>query len=260
MTYKDLEKHGDMRELESTKKDNEIAEQILYEYLKVCNNPNNPYLEGYNSVEDLLTFYFILKKTCNEKQLQELMDKYNFNYNSSIHNAIYYTLGKEWEVQGRDPLVWPGIINIQNIDDTKYILDTTSGIINVRKASKIFSKSSSSYIFYRELMGQCYKRSYQFLKENRNFKAVLSYMPNFFYGGHYHAYLEKGSDILDIASNAFYDDPESSSKILCGDIIAKLSFDEVEDEFEKIRKEIPKVKGEDKLLILTLSYDIKNKG
>ena len=141
---------------------------------------------------------------------------------------------------------------------SKYILDTVLGDIEVFKASKLFSNSSSYHIFNKDLMGQCYERSYDFLKENRDYKAVLAYMPNFFYGGNYHAYLEKDEQVLDIASNAFYSSKESIDKIFCGETIAKLTWKQVQQKFEQIKSTTPNINSRQKLLTLTLYYDNKN--
>ena len=107
-------------------------------------------------------------------------------------------------------------------------------------------------------MGQCYERTYDFLKKNRDYKAVLAYMPHFFCGGNYHAYLEKDSEVLDIASNAFYSSKESIDKIFCGEIIAKLSYSQVQEKFNIIRKTTPEINSKQKLLTLALYYDRKN--
>ena len=147
----------------------------------------------------------------------------------------------------------------QKINHTNdcYTVETNIGTINVAKASVLFSGTTSAHIFQKPLMGECYARSYDFLKENRDYHAVLSYMPNFFYGGHYHAYLEKDSKTLDIASNAFYESKESADKVLNGKIIAKLSYEEVERQFKKVKKLSPEIKHYSKLHVLTLCHDAK---
>lgn len=86
--------------------------------------------------------------------------------------------------------MWPGVKNIEK-SESKYILETILGTIEVYQASKIFMHSPSYPIFNKTLMGQCYERIYDFLKENNDYKVALQYMLNFFYGGHYHTYLEK---------------------------------------------------------------------
>ncbi len=45
----------------------------------------------------------------------------------------------------------------------------------------------------------CYLRTYDFISESDEYKAVLSYQPAVFNNGHYHAYLENDEAVLDIA-------------------------------------------------------------
>ena len=176
----------------------------------------------------------------------------------SIHNAIYYLLATDREYDNTiDPLLWPGINDIKR-DESKYILSTILGTIEVYKASEILSDSKSYHIFEKDLMGKCYERTYDFLRENNDYRAVLSYMPNFFYGGHYHAYLEKDNEVLDIASNALYYSGQSINKILCGEILAKLTYKQVKQKFNRIKNTTPNIGSENKLLTLALYYDRKN--
>ena len=175
----------------------------------------------------------------------------------SIHNALYYLLATDNEKdESVDPSSWPGVYAIKS-ENPKYTLETILGPIEVYKASEVLKDSPSIHIFDKPLMGECHERSYDFLKENHDYKAVLSYMPNFFYGGHYHSYLEKDETTLDIASNALYRDSSSASKILCGDVIVKLTYKQAKQKFQTIRNTVPNIKPNQKLLTLALYYDQK---
>lgn len=256
MKYRDFCRQYELRETLPVKINSFRASDVIKEYIEKCGKVDL-FLRTGDYVEDLLYEYFAVKGTDDEKILKELMEYYKFNYSMSIHNAIYYLLSNDKEVsKSIDPLSWPGILDIK-VDGSKYILYTILGNIEVYKASEILKDSKSYYIFMKELMGQCYQRSYEFLKENGDYRAILSYMPNFFYGGHYHAYLKNTDSILDIASNAIYYDSEFSDKILCGDIIAELSYKQVVNKFDTLRNVEPKLPSKNKLLTLGLYYDIK---
>lgn len=258
MKYEYLCRQWNLREKRSEYKNNLIAKEILLKYLEKIKETELPYQITSNAIDSLIYNYFYIKDSDNESKNNEILNLYNFNYSMSIHNAIYYLLATEREyVDCIDPLSWPGVEEI-NICDSKYSLNTILGNIEVYKASELFSSSSSEYIFNKKLMGQCYGRTYDFLKENRDYQAVLSYMPYFFYGGHYHAYLEKDGNILDIASNAFYSSKDSIDKIFCGEIIAKLSYSQVQKKFNILKKTTPNISSKPKLLTLALYYDRKN--
>lgn len=258
MKYEDLCKQWNLREKRSENKNSLIAKEVLLKYLEKIKETELPYQITNNAINSLIYNYFYIKDSDNESKINEILNLYNFNYSMSIHNAIYYLLATEREyVDCIDPLSWPGVKEI-NISDSKYSLNTILGNIEVYKASEIFSSTSSEYIFNKNLMGECYGRTYDFLKENRDYHAVLSFMPHFFYGGHYHAYLEKDGNVLDIASNAFYDSKYSIDKIFCGEIIAKLSYTQVQKKFKMLKKTTPKISSKPKLLTLALYYDRKN--
>lgn len=96
------------------------------------------------------------------------------------------------------------------------------------------------------------------MKENRDYKAVLSYNSNLFVGGHFHAYLEKDEITLDIASNALYTSKEDKDKVLKGEILAKHTYDEVVAAFNELLEKAPDLdKDDNKLQVLSLYYGMK---
>ncbi len=254
MKYEDFYRQIQLREEKPNLKNEQIAKKVLLELSK----KKLPYPITKNFSESLLYNYFYLKGTEYEKGFIELLNLYNFNYSMSIHNSIYYLLATNKEhVDYIDPLKWPGIFDI-NKYNSKYVLKSILGEIEVYKASEHFSNTNSEYIFDKKLMGECYERTYDFIKENQDYQVILAYMPNFFCGGNYHVYLEKKNHILDIASNALYFSKESSDKIFKGTEIEKLSYSQIEKKFGLIKRRIPRINDKQKLLTLTLYYDHKN--
>lgn len=260
MNFRDLQRQYNIKETKTTVKDNEFVKQILIEYMKK-HKLVHPITGNY--IEDLLHNYFLLKSNGDVKSLENIMEKYQFNYSMSIHNAIYYLLGQEIDLMGEtfDPLLWPGIEKIESTGET-YTLKTSLGEIKVSKASELFKNTKSKYIFNKPLMGLCHERSYEFLKENQDdYYAVLSYMPNFFQGGHYHSYIESNDSIIDIAANSYYQLKEDSNIVLNGKIIKKMTYKEIERKHNELEHTIPNLKKMKncKLLTLALYYDYKNK-
>ena len=229
----------------------QTAEYIISEYRKL-----GPYHKcDDNPLASLLYNYFYLKKKGKHQTLEKVLNKYSINYNSSIHNAIFDLLGSEKDKS----LLWPGVISEED-DGLLYKLKTNIGIIKVYKASEIFKNIKSAYIFKRNLRNCCHVRSFDFLSENKDYKTVLSYNKNLFVGGYFHSYLEKDDITIDIASNALYKDKEDKEKVLNGDVLAKLTYEEVMTEFMKLLEEIPDLDpDDDKLQVLALYYG-KKKG
>lgn len=260
MTYEDLLLHYDIFEKSASFFESTKSEHILSEFEKKTNpiDPANLRFKQSFAGQNLLRVYFEIKGTDKEKILEKLLEENNAHYSYTIHNAIYNLLVKKEEYDKRkvNPLLWPGINSITG-KSNEYTLKTKLGKIKVSKASKIFENTSSSYIFNKELLGKCYYRCYDFLKENSDqYKAVLSYLPNFFHGGHFHTYLENDTHVLDIASNAYYE-KEYANIVLSGEIIAKLTFEEVEKQYEELITTIPEIKEYPKLGTLALYHDVK---
>ena len=258
MEYKNILAQEELREIKPNILENEEATRALEDFFKQNIDRNFSYKITGEPMDDLLYSCFAVKGTPNEHIMAKILESHNFNYINSIHNAIYYMLGQKEELNllNTNPLLWPGIKSMTALDST-YTVTTKIGTIKVSRASKIFENSKSAYIFKKPLMGECYYRTYDFLKENKNeYKVVLSYMPNFFHEGHYHAYLENNTHILDIASNAYYT-KEEAKKVLCGDVIVKLTYDEIEAKINELEEKIPEVKEKSKLHALALYYDIK---
>lgn len=246
-----LEEYYRKTEMKNIKLDNNIAEEIIKKLEEI-----GLFKEFFEDPLDVLLYnYFILKAEGKSNILDEIFSKYHIRYTSSIHNAIYdLLLGME-----NRSVLWPFVINFEK-DNSLYKLNTEFGTITVYKASELFKNSKSSYIFEKKLRFHCFDRTFDFLKENRDYRAVLSYDNNMFVGGHFHAYLEKDDVTLDIASNALYKNKEEKDKVLKGEIIKKLTYDEVIDSINKVSEEVP---GETdniaKLGVLALYY-AKKKG
>lgn len=258
MKFQDLSKQFKNRETKTQERADLIAGEVFLKYLQEISiyNPNYQ-ITGY-PLEDFLNNYFMIKGSEEEKILNEIMQAYDFKYSRSIHNALYYLLGKEEELVGMDvnPLSWPGVYEIFK-DGYNYTLETILGTLKVMEARPLFKGTKSASVFDKTLMGQCYDRTYDFLKLNPDYKAVLAYVPYFFGGGQYHAFLEKDEQVLDIAANALFNSHESSDKVLSGEIITKLSYKEVLEKFKHISKHMPEVKDKSKLQVLALYYDQK---
>lgn len=273
-------------EIRINKKEENIAAEVVFEYLKKCearcirhkineNNINKMYEDYYYKREkkyfigNLLLDCFKLKNTLQGDLLEEIMVSHGFNYANSIHNAIYYLLGDEYELLGNKydlikneyelrtigALNWPGVYEIKK-DGIFYDLDTKHGKIRVANAALKFEDTKFKLIFDQDLIHRCYERTYDFVEQDPDSYAVMVRQPNFFHGDHYHAYIEKGDSVIDIAANAYYESKEEAAKVIKGELIARLSFAEIEEECRKISPEIGR---DEKIYVLTAYNDAKQR-
>lgn len=241
-----LDKEEKKLELSKLKEEYKIIRSVLIE----CKN-NHLLYKGYNEtfLSSLLDNYIYLRKNNKEKEMTLLLDKYNFNYITSIKYAINLMVNDYPSKYKKKAYYLPGIINIKE-EKNLYIFDTILGRIYVYKANKILS----SDIFNKKLKGMCYERTLEYLYEDNTYQAVLSYQANYFNKGHFHAYLKKDNTILDIANNALYYEYPNH---FFDKTITTLSLDDINKEYDLLTKEYDYPKYY-KLHTLTLYHTYKD--
>lgn len=241
MTYNELVKFFRHYEDKYLDMDENTARKVVMDYLYGYGNLSLVFEEPRTNIEELYFMYFRLRNFHSEKSLEKIMQGYGYTYDNAIHEAIYNLLIREEDISAYcklDPGLFPGIKRISRKIDGgchKYTLDTKKGRVEVYQATEVFCDSKSSHIFKKDLIGNCYDRSLDFIKENKDFNVIISYLRNHFVKGHFHAYLERDEEILDIAGNAYYIAHEFSDRVLNGIKLLKLSYEEIEEFHEKVK-------------------------
>lgn len=193
--------------------DKQVLEQVLmyFKHLAICYNL--PYKE-LTKLQDTFIYNYVELSKYQKDEVSLLLKQKNCNQQALLDECIYEALSSNPLINIKDvPL-----INKATNDKDKMILETTVGTIRLGKASEYFKDTQSSYIFNKKLTGECFDRTLEFVKENEEYDAIVSYVPNIFVGGHYHAYAKCNDTIVDSASNAIYFD-NTGNLIEQGDII-----------------------------------------
>ena len=245
-------------EIAPEKIEDQIAQEILIKFYDLCHldatqvEPN---------MRSLLKTYVIVKEINDEKAerlLTMLMEANDICYPYCIREATGRLMAKSnSHLSYLSPTLLPGVKQISQ-DGELYQLDTKIGTIHIRKASDVFQNTNSSYIFERTLLQECYARSFDFLKQNQDtYRVVLSYLPTFFTTGYYHAFLTNGTEVLDIASNTFYQDKAEAEKMFHGNTLGVLSYEEVIELEQKLLEQMypnEKPHHKDRFLHLVAHY------
>lgn len=195
------------------KADKRVVEQVLMYFKHLAMHYKLSYKELSSFAEAFIYNYVELSKY-QEDDIKLVLKQKNCNYHALLNECIYDALSSNPLINIEDV---PFINKVTN-DKDKMILETTLGTIRLGKASEYFKDTKSSYIFNKQLSGECFDRTLEFVRENEEYDAVVSYVPNIFKGGHYHAYAKCGDTIVDPASNAIYFD-NTGGLIEQGDII-----------------------------------------
>lgn len=253
-------KQDDLEQTKMKHKNSDICYQALYEYLKSINfsYPANLWTGFY--LTDLFNIYKYAVVKGDKDRFIEILDKYKINKSASIRNALYMILGNENELGSYNLLDKNYLIGVDKIEEINdiYKLDTCLGSITCFKASPLFKNTKHSYIFHSPLINRCFRKTEDFMMEDPSgYKAVLAYMPSMFTGGLFHAYLESDSNVLDIASNCFYPTIEDSKIALNGEVVKKMTLEELNYEYNKVLGSISNTDGirTNKLTLLSLYYN-----
>ena len=195
------------------KADKQVLEQVLMYFKHLAIRYNLPYKE-LTKPQDTFIYNYVELSKYQKDEVSLLLKQKNCNQQALLNECIYEALSSNPLINIKDvPL-----INKATNDKDKMILETTFGTIRLGKASEYFKDTKSSYIFNKKLTGECFDRTLEFVKENEEYDAIVSYVPNIFVGGHYHAYAKCNDTIVDSASNAIYFD-NTGNLIEQGDII-----------------------------------------
>lgn len=195
------------------KANKQVVEQVLMYFKHLANHYKLPYKELSSFAETFIYNYVELSKY-QKDDIRLVLKQKKYNQQALLNECIYEALSSNPLINIEDvPL-----INKVTNDKDKMILETTVGTIRIGKASEYFKDTKSSYIFNKQLSGECFDRTLEFVRENEEYDAVVSYVPNIFVGGHYHAYAKCDDTIVDSASNAIYFD-NTGNLIEQGDII-----------------------------------------
>lgn len=195
------------------KADKQVLEQVLMYFKHLAIRYNLPYKE-LTKLQDTFIYNYVELSKYQKDEVLLLLKQKNCNQQALLDECIYEALSSNPLINIKDvPL-----INKATNDKDKMILETTFGTIRLGKASEYFKDTKSSYIFNKKLTGECFDRTLEFVKENEEYDAIVSYVPNIFVGGHYHAYAKCNDTIVDSASNAIYFD-NTGNLIEQGDII-----------------------------------------
>jgi len=167
-------------------------------------------------------YYNIVKENIEYKRILDvLLEKYNINKRTFILCYLQNLIG-----QVNPECLGIGVNRIQK-QGSIYKVDTDIGNLVVQQASDVFQEEKYKDLWNSTLKQQCFSKTYDFLKINPEYQAVLAYLPNYLSLGYYHAYLENETSIIDIARNLYFPKKKDGQALLYGEILAKLTLKEI---------------------------------
>lgn len=172
---------------------------VYFKWFAKKNNLN--FEETRNIIDRFFINYLNLYQT-NPEEVMLLLQQKKFKEKSALHEMLYVFL----EDENNKWLEMAPFVNSIKKVNRQYNINTSLGTITLKKASDYFMMTPSRFIFKKTLTGMCFDRTTEFINKNPDYEAVVSYLPNVFVGGHYHAYAKKDDIIVDPACNAIFFD------------------------------------------------------
>lgn len=195
------------------KADKQVVEQVLMYFKHFAIRYNLPYKE-LSKLQDTFIYNYVELSKYQKEEVSLILKQKKYKQQALLNECIYEALSSNPLINIEDvPL-----INKVTNENNKITLETRLGIVKLGKASEYFKDTKSAYIFNKKLACECFDRILEFVKENEEYDAIVSYIPNIFVGGHYHAYAKCNDTIVDSASNTIYFD-NTGTLIERGDII-----------------------------------------
>jgi hypothetical protein len=195
-----IEEELDLEDREIIADRDRLRECLIY-FKWLAKNNRLSFEETGNLVDTFFENYPNLYQS-HRMEISLLLKQKNFKEKSALHEMLYRFL----EDENTNELKRMPFVNDIKEENKKYNIDTSLGRISLRKASDYFASTKSRYIFKKTLTGMCFDRTIEFIEQNPEYQAIVSYLPNVFIGGHYHAYAKKDDIIVDPACNAMFFD------------------------------------------------------
>ena len=193
-----IEEELDLEDREMLANRDRLRECLIY-FKWLAKNNGLSFKETGNIVDTFFKNYPNLYQYY-EAEISAFLTQKKFKEKSALHEMLYCFLENE---NTKELKRMPFVHDIKE-EDKKYTIDTSLGRVSLRKASEYFSNTKSKYIFKKTLAGMCFDRTTEFVEQNPEYQAIVSYLPNVFVGGHYHAYAKKEDIIVDPACNAMF--------------------------------------------------------
>ena len=238
----DLEKQNQFRE-ENMNIENRNKIKLVLGYFKLfCKRYNIEYQEKKTLWENFISNYQILCKKGYQSDIKLYMKSLGFNNYAFIYEILHDRSFRSLLIK----------------NDNKYLLDIGTKHFEFSMASEYFKDLEVKEILNKKLEGECFDRTLDLVCCMDGVKAIVTYLPNIFAGGYYHAYIEcLDGKLVDPASNLVMLNDEAK-RLLEGNVILSMNKDEIKLGLEQL-KEVDGIEEYDrpKLLKLALLCECK---
>ena len=195
------------------KENNEIFKKVISELMEIIPNEDIEF----TSFTDSYTNKFLAMKQLYLytspyiKQTYEILEKYNYNKIHELQDAIFMLGHLIDKSKNKDTI--SKLLNSPYIDDITFdgfeeytIFSEQLGKISFTLADEFFIDNFAiqKYMSEKQLPKQCHNHTYFLSKIFKDATSIISLVPSYFVGNHYHSYtyFEDSDMVIDLCSNA----------------------------------------------------------
>lgn len=187
-------------------------------------------IHNINKMQDVLKYFVYLCKTNNieYKIGNDLWQSFIINYRKLSENGFQRDIHLYMKTMGaKEYSFLYEALHDKNNKAEALLVDENMEVIN---ASDYFTNTElESFFKERKLAGECFDRTLELVSMTQDSKAIVSYLPNLFVGGYYHAYVKlSDGTIIDPACDLVLLN-EEAKKLLSGEIVFEGNSNEIKN-------------------------------
>lgn len=208
----------------------------------------NMKIENKNKMEEILKnfFMFCKKNKIFYKLKGNIWDTFLMNYQNLCNHGLEKDIRLFMKSNGAKETAFLYEYLLSDINNLNHVseLNEQTGEISLEvenkklllaKADTYFENTEIAGIFKKKLQKECFDRTLELVSIIKDSEAIVSYLPNLFVGGYYHAYLKcKNGILIDPASNLVMLNDEAK-QLLKGDIVFSLNNEQIIESLEQLK-------------------------
>lgn len=221
--------------------------------LYIINEEDMRIINKNKMLELLKNFYYLCKKNNLEYySSNNIWDSFYINYNNLVDKGLYNDI--KMFMNNKDANEIAFIYEyLHSIDGDNKNIKINNKLFKFENAKKYFDNTNLEKIFSKKLKGECFDRTLDIVSMLPGSRAIVTYLPNLFEGGYYHAYVKcSDNTIIDPASNMIIKD-DFTKELLNGKEIISMNYNEIKNAYQELLLSIDGIEEYDRPLLLKLA-------
>lgn len=188
-------------------------------------------------LEVLKYFYYLCKKNKIEYySSNSIWDSFYINYQNLVNINLYEDIRIFMKQKQANEMafIYEYLHYINQNNELTNDNEIRKKHFKVENAKDYFKNTNLESIFSKKLEGECFDRTLDIVSKLQDSRAVVTYLPNLFQGGFYHAYVKcSDGSLINPASNFVIKD-ELTKQLLKGTEIISMTYEEIKNTYQEL--------------------------